>query len=92
LDALISQDQEPEDNITGGQEEGGITKINDVGLYYLNDLGLSTIPHVKLIFDDKEITSIADSGAEVCLMSEVIYEELILAGSPTVESPIEGTI
>jgi hypothetical protein len=83
LDALISQDQEPEGNIIQGQVGGVITKIDEVAIYYLNDLGLPTSPHVKLMFADKEITAIADSGAEVCLMSEKIYEELILPVLPT---------
>jgi hypothetical protein len=58
----------------------------------LNDLGLPASPHVELIFADKEVTVFVDSGAEVCLMSERIYEELILAGLPTSELPIEEAI
>jgi hypothetical protein len=63
-----------------------------VTIYYLNDLGLPTSPHVKLKFPDKEVTAIADSGAEISLMSEKMYEELTLAGLPTLELPIEGAI
>jgi hypothetical protein len=37
-------------------------------------------------------TAVADSGAEVCLMSERMYEELILAGLPTLKLPIEVSI
>ena len=41
---------------------------------------------------DKEVTDVADSGAEVCLMSESICEGLISAGLPTLDLPIEGAI
>jgi hypothetical protein len=34
--------------------------------------------------------AVADSGAEVSSMSERIYEDLILAGLPTLELPDEG--
>jgi hypothetical protein len=63
-----------------------------VAIYYLNYLGLSASLHVKLTFADKEVTAIADSGAEVCLMSERIYEELTLAGLLTLELPVEEAI
>jgi hypothetical protein len=72
LGALINQDKELEDKIIQGQEGGDIIRIEEVAIYYLNDLGLPTSPHVKLMFADKEVTVVADSGAEVCLMSKDI--------------------
>ena len=72
LGALIKQDKEPEDKIIQCQEGGDITRIDEVAIYYLNYLVLPTSPHVKLMFADKKVTPVADSGAEVCLMSEKI--------------------
>ena len=92
MDALINQDKEPEVKIIQGQEGGDITRINEVAICYLNDLGLPASRHVTLMCADKEVTDVADSGAEVCLMSERIYEELTLAGLLTLELPVEEAI
>ena len=63
-----------------------------MAICYLNDLGLPASWHVTLMCADKEVTDVADSGAEVCLMSERIYEEFILAGLHTMELTSEGAI
>ena len=51
-------------------------------MYCLNGLGLPTSPHVTLNFADKEVTAVADSGAEVCWISEQVYEDVTAAGLP----------
>jgi hypothetical protein len=45
-----------------------------------------------LRFADKEVTVIADSVSEVCLMSARMYEDLRVAGFPTLKMPIKGDI
>jgi len=67
--------------------EGETTQTDEMAMYCLNDLGLPTSPHLTLNFADKEVTAVADNGAEVCCMSET-YEDAIAAGLPTLELTI----
>jgi len=55
------------------------TQTDEMTMYYLNGLGLPTSPHVTLNFADKEVTAVADNGAEVCCMSETC-EDVICSG------------
>ena len=54
----------------GGGRGGKTAQIDEMAKYYLNVLGLPTSQHATLNFPDKEVTAVADSGAEVCWMSE----------------------
>jgi hypothetical protein len=55
---------------------------------YLNGLGLPASSHVTLNFADKEVTAVADRGAEVCWMCEEMYEDVTAAGLPALELTI----
>jgi hypothetical protein len=71
-----------------GRGGGETTQTDEMAMYYLNGLGLPTSPHVTLNFADKEFTAVADSGAEVCWLSEEMHEDVTAAGLPALELTI----
>jgi hypothetical protein len=46
-------------------------------IYSINESNLKECPHVKLLIGYKEVTAIVDSGAEISVLSENLFDELV---------------
>jgi hypothetical protein len=79
----------PEENIetkfnldlSKGELNGGI-------VYVINGTNLRGCPKVNLFMGNKEVTAILDSGAEISVLSETIYSELVSSGMQILNIPV----
>jgi hypothetical protein len=62
------------------------------GTYQISVDGLMSCPHLELELISTKVTALTDTGANVTLMSQQLYEQLVSAGLPTEELPVKGTI
>jgi hypothetical protein len=51
-----------------------------VDIYYINEGNLYGCPHVKLQIGDKEVIAVLDSGADISILSEALFEYLTESG------------
>jgi hypothetical protein len=49
-------------------------------IYFTNEGNLKGCPHVKLLVGNKGVTAIVDSGAEISVVSENLFNKLVASG------------
>jgi hypothetical protein len=58
----------------------------------INEANLNSCPHIDIVFGSETVDSILDTGSEVSLLSENLYDRLILAGLPAHEISVPNTV
>jgi len=59
-----------------------------VHIYYINENNLYGCPHVQLEIDEERLTAVFDKGAEISLMPERIFEDLLAKGLRAPQLPV----
>jgi hypothetical protein len=67
-------------------------ELIDEGRYslFIAEDKLQECPKVKVTFGNEEITSISDTGCELCLMSQELYNKLRSNGMKNLELPVQN--
>jgi hypothetical protein len=80
----LGQELESEREVVCGEDHGcadfDVNFIEDpenVTMYFINEVNLRGCPHAKMTTGDKEIIALLDSGAEVSVMSEELFNSLL---------------
>jgi hypothetical protein len=61
-------------------------------VYVINESNLKGCPRVVLEIVDREVTAILDSGAEISVMSEEVYNNLVAGGLQPFHFPVTGGV
>jgi hypothetical protein len=61
-------------------------------VYVINESNLKGCPSVVLEIGDREVTAILDSGAEISVMSEEVYSNLVAGGLQPFYLPVTGGV
>jgi hypothetical protein len=61
-------------------------------VFYINEANLNSCPHIDIVFGSETVDCILDTGSEVSLLSENLYDRLILAGMPAHEISVQNTV
>jgi hypothetical protein len=59
---------------------------------FINEANLANSPQVRIKIQRCQFTAILDSGSEVNLMSERVYEKLLETGLPVPTLPVQGVV
>jgi hypothetical protein len=86
LDDPNRESQSDEEIRDNGEE------ITDVVVLFINEASLANSPQVQIKLHEFQFTAILDSGSEVNLISERVYEKLIDAGLQVPTLPVEGVV
>jgi hypothetical protein len=63
-----------------------ICEISEFTVFYIMEANLNACPHVDIMFGEELVSSIIDTGSETSVISENLYNRLVLAGLPTMKS------
>jgi hypothetical protein len=55
-------------------------RFSSYSVYFINESNLKSCPRASLRAGDKRFTAILDSGAEIFVISEMIYDRLVESG------------
>jgi hypothetical protein len=65
---------------------------DQVIVYHINDTISDNCPHTDVSFGNVVIKCILDTGAQVTIMSERVYDKLIVAGVTTLELAVQNVL
>jgi hypothetical protein len=64
----------------------------EVYLYQISEEGICSCPRIDLNFQNRKITALLDKGAQVSIMSQAVYDELVRDGIETNDLPVVSTV
>jgi hypothetical protein len=59
-------------------------------VFYINDDNLGDCPQVNISFGELTVTAVLDSGSQVCILAERVYEKLVATGLQILTLPLEN--
>ena len=65
---------------------------DELTVFYINEANLNNCPRVEVRFGDQAVDCYIDSGSEVSVISEKLYNKLVLKGLPTYEIGINNAV
>jgi hypothetical protein len=66
--------------------------MSELIVFYINEANLNYCPRVEVRFGDLVVDCYIDSGSEVSVISEKLYNQLVLKGLPTYEIGINNAV
>lgn len=81
------------DNINmDGEDNIGIDANEELIICHINDSVLNNCPHVDVFFGNEMVNVILDSGAQVSVISERVYNKLLRTGMDVMNLPINNVV
>jgi hypothetical protein len=78
------------DNPDATNEDREVNPLDEPIVLYINDNNLAYCPQVEISFGELKITAVVDSGSQVCVLAESLYEQLVAAGLQALTLPLEN--
>jgi hypothetical protein len=89
----LAREASSDSNLGNISIERSLTDTSDCVVFFINDANLCQSPHVEIKVAGRiVINAILDSGSEVNLLSERVYEKLIQSGVDIPVLPIEHVV
>jgi hypothetical protein len=66
--------------------------MSELTVFYINEANLNYCLHVEVRFGDQVVDYYSDTGSEVSVISEKLYDQLVLEGIPTYEIGINNAV
>jgi hypothetical protein len=64
--------------------------LDELIVFYINDNNLADCPHIDISFGELRVSAVLDSGSQVCILAERVYERLIETGLQISTLPLEN--
>jgi hypothetical protein len=67
-------------------------ETEELYIQFIDDTKLNKCPHVNIQFGKERVKALIDSGSQISLMSDELYDKLKLSGYSTLEIPVQSTV
>jgi hypothetical protein len=90
---LSRLDSEHDNSIENEHDEASAADLTDCIVFVINEANLCQSPQMKIQVADKfDVNAILDSGSEVNLLAESVYEKLIKSGIELPILPVQSVV
>jgi hypothetical protein len=77
------------DNLYVSNEDHASNPLDELIVFYINN-NLGDSPQVYISFRELRVSAVSDSGSQVCILAEHVYEGLVETGLQILTLPLEN--